>query len=172
MVAGIIINLRHLLYGAVLNPHIKAKGMKKILISYLLTDEAFLITTLTQNQEQEKIEANEYNVDDILIGSGFTLWSMWNISTIIGYLSFSLIEDLPFTGEFIVASTFLGYFIMHWMSSPSGERLFVVVISILSVLLALMVQSSILIILLLIIGSFIAMIQKHIEISKIKEKMP
>lgn len=164
IVAGVFINLRHLLYGAVLNPHIKAKGLKKLIISYLLTDEAFLITTLTQTQEKENIKEGFYKVDDILIGSGFTLWSSWNIATIIGYLSYSFIKNfLTFSSEFIVAATFLGYFVLHWNRSPSKERLFIVLMSFLSLIFALLVQSSTLIIMILILGIIIAMFQRYME---------
>jgi predicted branched-subunit amino acid permease len=166
IVAGIIINLRHLLYGAVLNPHIKAKGFKKIILSYLLTDEAFIITTLTQNQETKRIDNKQLFVDDILFGAGFTLWSTWNIVTVIGYLLYSLpfVQSLlTFSSEFIVAATFLGYFIMHYQSSPMKEKYFVLLMSIVSLLLAFFLASSNLIIILLLLGIFISMGLKIIE---------
>ena len=50
LVAGIVINLRHLLFGAALHKDIKSKGLKRILLAYLITDEAFLVTKLTQAQ--------------------------------------------------------------------------------------------------------------------------
>lgn len=169
VLAGIIINLRHLLYGAVLNPHIKSKGIKKVILAYLLTDEGFIITTLTQHQEKERIKAGELTVDGILFGSGFTLWASWNIVTIIGFLLFSVpaVQSLlTFSDEFIVATTFLGYLIMHFQSSPRNEKYFVIFMSIMSVLLAFFLASSNLIIVLLLLGICLAMIQKSLNLRK------
>ena len=99
------------------------------------------------------------------------MWSSWNIVTIIGYLSYSFIEQyLTFSSEFIVAATFLGYFILHWINSPSTERFFVIFLSLLSIILAFLVINSTLIIVLLLIGMIIAIVQKKVEITKNSKK--
>ncbi|MHA2275586.1 MAG: AzlC family ABC transporter permease, partial [Candidatus Kariarchaeaceae archaeon] len=80
--AGIIINLRHLLYGASLHTIITSKGLKRILLAYLLTDEAFLITSLTKNElTSEPSNKSTIILEDVLFGAGLSLWLVWNLST-------------------------------------------------------------------------------------------
>ena len=164
ILAGIVINLRHLLYGAVLKPYITSSWIKKLLMAYLLTDEAFLITNLTISREESKINSGEVIVEDVLIGSGFTLWSMWNISTWLGFIISSYVQEfVSFSENFIVAGTFLGYWLMNWTNSPS-ERHFTIFISFLAILLAFFFKSSDLIILILFLGMIIAVLQKFVSL--------
>ena len=153
IVAGVLINMRHLLYGANLNNVVRAKGLKKLLMAYLLTDEAFLITSLTKKTLDEKPNSYDYyNLDDVLIGSGFTLWFMWNVSTIIGYIIAKNVNELLiFEPNFILSATFLGYLIIHWRENPE-ERAFILILSLISFLLAFLIQSSDLIITVLLFG--------------------
>ena len=61
--AGIFINARHVLYGAVMRRYITAKGIRRIILAYLLTDEAFLVTYLFI--QEYNIPTNEkYENDD------------------------------------------------------------------------------------------------------------
>ncbi|MHA1990972.1 MAG: AzlC family ABC transporter permease [Candidatus Hodarchaeales archaeon] len=153
LLAGILINTRHLLYGANLNEVIEAKGLKKVIIAYLLTDEAFLITNLTKKRLEENPEpSRNYNLDDVLIGAGFTLWSIWNLTTIVGYLLSEIVERILTLHEnFIISATFLGYLIMHWLGNPD-ERKFIVILAIFSIILGFLIDSSALIISILMIG--------------------
>jgi predicted branched-subunit amino acid permease len=161
--AGIIINLRHLLYGASLHTIITSKGLKRILLAYLLTDEAFLITSLTKNElTSEPSNKSTIILEDVLFGAGLSLWLVWNLSTVIGYFLtdfFSIyISNLP-SPEFIVASTFLGYFILHWQESPS-EHLFISIMILISIFFGFFFQSSDLLIIILIFGILFAMIKE------------
>lgn len=153
IIAGILINLRHLLYGANLHNFVQANKLKKVLMSYLLTDEAFLITSLTKKTFDEKPKYYDlYNLDDVLIGAGFTLWSIWNVSTILGYIVAPIVEELlVFDPDFILSATFLGYLIIHWRENPA-ERAFVLILSVIAFLLAFLIQSSDLIIVVLLFG--------------------
>jgi predicted branched-subunit amino acid permease len=159
ILAGVLINTRHLLYGANLNEVIEAKGLKKIVISYLLTDEAFLITNLTKKRLEENPKTSKkYNLDDVLIGAGFTLWFIWNLTTILGYLLTEIIEQILTLHEnFIISATFLGYLIMHWRGNP-GERKFIGVLTIFSLSLAFFIDSGSLIISILLIAIIYSMI--------------
>ncbi|MHA2173640.1 MAG: AzlC family ABC transporter permease [Candidatus Hodarchaeales archaeon] len=162
--AGVIINLRHLLYGAALHTDITSKGFKRLLLAYLLTDEAFLITSMIKNElSSESNSDSTIILEDVLFGAGFSLWLVWNLSTAIGYFLtdfFSIyISNLP-SPEFIVASTFLGYFILHWQESPS-DHTFIFIMILMSIFFGFFFQSSDLLIIILIIGVLFAMIREY-----------
>lgn len=80
IVSGFVINLRHALYSATLSPYLKGLSLKwKVLLSYLLTDEAFAVSVI-HFQKQEDNPHKHWH----LFGSGITLWSSWQISTAVG----------------------------------------------------------------------------------------
>ena len=91
--SGIIVNLRHILYGAALRNDISTKGVKRFILAYLLTDEAFLVTKLVK---KNPLYDKDLLLDDVLFGSGILVWIIWNISTVIGYLSISVFEFNPY----------------------------------------------------------------------------
>ncbi len=75
-----VVNLRHALYSASVAPHVKNlnKGWK-LLLSYLLTDEAYAVTITRYNREGDSDTAHWY-----FFGAGLTLWTSWQISTAAG----------------------------------------------------------------------------------------
>jgi predicted branched-subunit amino acid permease len=162
VLTAIIINLRHLLYGAALHNDITTRGIKKIIVSYLLTDEVFIVSSLVKN----KIKSNEMKEDsvdfnDILIGAGIFAWSVWNICTIIGFLfSDLLVGVFTITSNFIVAGTFLGYLIITWKNIPT-ERKFLLEMIIFGFILSFWFQSSVLLIIILFLGAVIAMYEQY-----------
>ena len=77
-----VVNLRHLLYSASVAPYMRALPMRwKVLLSYLLTDEAYAVTILNY----EKGEGNPSG-HWFFLGAGLTLWSSWQLSTAAGIL--------------------------------------------------------------------------------------
>ena len=75
-----VVNLRHALYSASVAPHIKNLNTGwKILLSYLLTDEAYAVTITHYNRAGDSETRHWY-----FLGAGLTLWSSWQISTAIG----------------------------------------------------------------------------------------
>ena len=75
-----VVNLRHALYSASVAPHIK--GLKtgwKVLLAYLLTDEAYAVTITHYNKEGDSESKHWY-----FLGAGLTLWSAWQVSTALG----------------------------------------------------------------------------------------
>jgi 4-azaleucine resistance transporter AzlC len=75
-----VINLRHALYSASVAPHVKNlnKGWK-LLLAYLLTDEAYAVTITHYAREGDSETRHWY-----FLGAGLTLWSAWQISTAAG----------------------------------------------------------------------------------------
>ena len=103
-----VISARHLLYGAVLSQHLNHLSIYwKIGLSYLITDQAFAVSN-------EYFKKNNYNKFKHyhLIGSGLTLWIIWQITTIIGIFLGSIVpEELGLT--FAIPLTFLALLINY-----------------------------------------------------------
>jgi predicted branched-subunit amino acid permease len=165
--AGILINLRHLLYSAAFHSIVISKGLKRFLLAYLLTDEAFLITSITKNEiADEENSKSAIILEDVLFGAGISLWIVWNLSTAFGYFLTdffsSHFSNLP-SSNFIVASTFLGYLILHWQESPH-EHFFLFIMIASSIVFSFFFQASTLLIIILIFGILFAMIKEYQDI--------
>jgi 4-azaleucine resistance transporter AzlC len=75
-----VVNLRHALYSASVAPHIKSLNTGwKLLLAYLLTDEAYAVTITHYNRTGDSETRHWY-----FLGAGLMLWSSWQISTAIG----------------------------------------------------------------------------------------
>ena len=75
-----VVNLRHALYSASVAPHVRQLGTGwKLLLSYLLTDEAYAVTITHYNREGDSPDRHWY-----FLGAGLTLWSAWQASTAVG----------------------------------------------------------------------------------------
>jgi 4-azaleucine resistance transporter AzlC len=95
-----VVNLRHMLYSASLAPYLASLSMPwKTLLSYLLTDEAYAPTIIYYERNGLQPFSHWF-----LLGAGFALWSIWQISTAVGIFlgtaiptSWSLDFALPLT---------------------------------------------------------------------------
>ena len=101
-----VINSRHLLYGAVLSQYLnKLNHYWRFLLSYLMTDQAFSVS-LSYFKKNKRI----YNPHFHMLGSGFTLWFLWQISTLLGIVLGNIVpEQLGL--EFTIPLTFLSLII-------------------------------------------------------------
>ena len=80
LATGFVVNLRHALYSASLSLHTQRLNLWwKVILSYLLTDEAYAVTITHYNQPGENAHRHWY-----FLGAGVTLWSGWQISTALG----------------------------------------------------------------------------------------
>ena len=87
--SAFVVNSRHFLYGATFSEYLNTLPMRwKIILSYLLTDQAFAVSN-TYFRANEKNRLKHY----YLLGSGFTLWSIWQISTLLGIFLGSIVPD-------------------------------------------------------------------------------
>jgi len=100
------VNSRHLLYGAVLSEHLSSlKLIWKIILSYVMVDQAFAVSN-NYFKKNKKNTNKHYH----LLGTGFTCWTIWQISTLIGiYLGSIIPEELGLT--FAIPITFLALLI-------------------------------------------------------------
>jgi 4-azaleucine resistance transporter AzlC len=77
-----LINLRHALYSASVAPMLHALPRRwKLLLAYLLTDEAYAAAIPHLLREPRSAQAHW-----ILFGAGFALWAGWQLSTLAGVL--------------------------------------------------------------------------------------
>jgi len=75
-----IVNLRHMLYSASIAPYIEHLPRRwKILLAYLLTDEAYAATII--HYEEDDLQPTSHW---FFLGAGLSLWSTWQISTALG----------------------------------------------------------------------------------------
>ena len=75
-----VVNLRHALYSASVAPHVNHLNTGwKLLLSYLLTDEAYAVTITHYNREGDTETGHWY-----FLGAGLTLWTSWQLSTAVG----------------------------------------------------------------------------------------
>ncbi len=95
-----VVNLRHMLYSASVAEYTRDLPLKwKVLLSYLLTDEAYAATIV--HYETEGLTPNGHW---FFLGAGFALWFTWQVSTALGVFagaaipaSWSLDFALPLT---------------------------------------------------------------------------
>ena len=95
-----VVNLRHMLSSASLAPYLASISTRwKILLSYLLTDEAYAPSIV--NYEKEGVTPFNHW---FLFGAGLALWTIWQMSTALGIFlgaaipeSWSLDFALPLT---------------------------------------------------------------------------
>ena len=97
-----IVNLRHILYGVSLSSYLKKLSLKwRIILSYLITDEAFAIS-YKRFSEEKKTKYMHFH----LLGSGITLWISWQISTLIGiFIGPSISNSLNL--EYVIPLSFI-----------------------------------------------------------------
>ena len=100
------INSRHLLYGAVLSEYLSTLKLTwKIILSYVMVDQAFAVSN-TYFKNNRKNENKHFH----LLGAGFTCWTIWQISTILGIVLGSVVpEELGLS--FTISLTFLALLI-------------------------------------------------------------
>lgn len=109
-----IVNLRHMLYSASLAPHLRELPTKwKVLLSYLLTDEAYAVVVTRYEGGGTRGAAQWY-----FLGAGLALWTTWQISTAAGILlGASVPADWPL--DFALPVTFIAIVVPALRDPPA-----------------------------------------------------
>jgi 4-azaleucine resistance transporter AzlC len=109
-----VVNIRHALYSASIAPHIAhLKPAWKYLLAYLLTDEAYVVAITNYDKNGVSEKGHWY-----FLGAGITLWSSWQISTLVGILAGGGIgENWPV--GFALPLTFIALVIPGLKNRPS-----------------------------------------------------
>jgi predicted branched-subunit amino acid permease len=102
ILTGFIINLRHALYSASVAPYTRhLSPLWKLLLSYLLVDEAYAVVVMHYKQPNDNGYRHWY-----FLGAGITLWSCWQLSTAAGiFLGAQVPADWGL--DFTLALTFI-----------------------------------------------------------------
>jgi len=108
-----VVNLRHMLYSASLAPYLKNLSLKwKVLLSYLLTDEAYAPSILEYERTGIRPMSHWF-----LLGAGAALWSTWQISTALGiFLGAAIPDGWPL--DFALPLTFIAMVVPNLRNSP------------------------------------------------------
>jgi 4-azaleucine resistance transporter AzlC len=98
----LVINLRHALYSASLAPYAQHLPQRwRVLLSYLLTDEAYAPTILHYLKDTDK------HRHWFWLGAGLMLWINWQLSSALGLVVGALLPE-HIGLEFTLALTFIG----------------------------------------------------------------
>jgi len=104
-----VVNSRHLLYGASLSEYLNKLSIGwKIILSYLLTDQAYAVSNIFFEKNRDNDLKHYY-----LLGSGFILWFVWQIFTFVGIFLGSIVPEelgLAYTIPLTFISLLVGYF--------------------------------------------------------------
>ena len=108
LLTACIINLRHALYSASVAPYLKQRSLLwRLLLPYLLTDEAYAVA-ITHYQQEDRQEPKHW----YFFGAGLVLWLTWQLATAVGLTlgthvpaSWSLDFTLPLTFIALVIPT-------------------------------------------------------------------
>ena len=114
LLTAFIVNLRHVLYSASIAPYLRHLPRRwKLLLAYLLTDEAYVIAILHYEKPGPKDNRHWY-----FLGAGLTLWCSWQASSAAGIL---LGQQVPSSWalDFSLALTFIGLVVPALKDRPS-----------------------------------------------------
>ena len=104
-----VVNSRHLLYGASLSEYLNKLSLSwRILLSYLLTDQAYAVSN-NYFKKNKNIRLKHY----YLLGSGLSLWFIWQLFTIIGIFLGSIVPEelgLAYTIPLTFIALLVSYF--------------------------------------------------------------
>lgn len=111
-----VVNLRHALYSASVSPYVKHLCIPwKLLLGYLLTDEAYAVTISHYQQSEggpagsaDGLSGERTNLPRhwFFLGAGLSLWASWQASTAIG-IFLGAVVPASWSLDFTLALTFI-----------------------------------------------------------------
>ncbi len=110
-----IVNARHALYATTVAPYTKHLPQRwQLILGYMLTDEAFAVAIQRYNQPDTSPHKHWY-----FLGSALSLHVFWQLSTIIGILAGSNIQDPAAWGlDFTMTVTFTAMLVLQIKTRP------------------------------------------------------
>lgn len=109
-----IVNLRHALYSASVAPYIeRLSAAWKLLLAYLLTDEAYAVTIPYLQKNPDHPFRHWF-----YLGAGVTLWTCWQLSTAAGILVGAAVPT-DWSLEFVLPLTFIAIVVPMLKTRPA-----------------------------------------------------
>jgi len=109
-----VVNLRHMLYSASLAPYLASLSTRwKVLLSYLLTDEAYAPTIIQYEREGQQPFSHWF-----LFGAGLSLWTIWQSSTALGIFLGTAIPE-AWSLDFALPLTFIAMVVPVLKNRPA-----------------------------------------------------
>jgi 4-azaleucine resistance transporter AzlC len=109
-----IVNLRHALYSASVSPYLtKLSTAWKVVLAYLLTDEAYAVTITHFSKDLPEKDRHWF-----FLGAGFGLWFTWQTGTASGIL-LGAIVPASWSLDFSLALTFIALVIPTLKDRPA-----------------------------------------------------
>ncbi|UDY35314.1 AzlC family ABC transporter permease [Dermatobacter hominis] len=121
VLAACTINLRMVLYSASMAPYVTKVGTgRRLLMAYLLTDQAYAVSIVRWTEEgAEDLSARTAGERlRFYLGAGVSLWTTWQISTIVGILVGNAVPP-EIHLEFAVPLAFLVLLVPTLVGRPS-----------------------------------------------------
>src|SRR5215468_8161755 len=98
----LVVSLRLLMYSAAMAPHLRPLDQRwRNVLAYVLTDQAFA-GTIQRFRTSDDLAANA----SYFLGTGVLLWSVWQISTVVGIVAGQIIPA-SWQLEFVVPLCFI-----------------------------------------------------------------
>lgn len=111
----IVINARHLMYSASLEPHFRDFRLRdKLALPYLMTDQAYAMSVL----RFEGADLDRRYRKWFYLGAGMALWTTWQVSTTVGILVGDIIPS-SWRLDFAVPLVFLALLVPAVRTRPS-----------------------------------------------------
>jgi len=109
-----VVNLRHLLYSASIAQYVQRLPVHwKLLLAYLLTDEAYAVSITRYNQPDDVRDKHWF-----FLSSGLMLWVIWQLSTAAGIFLGATIPA-SWSLDFTLALTFIALVVPALKDRPS-----------------------------------------------------
>jgi 4-azaleucine resistance transporter AzlC len=109
----VVVNLRHLLYSASVAEYVRDLPLRwKVLLAYLLTDEAYAATIVHYEVDGLKPESHWF-----FLGAGLSLWLTWQVSSALGIFAGASIPT-SWRLDFALPLTFLAMVVPTLTDAP------------------------------------------------------
>lgn len=115
LLTTLIVNLRHVLYSATLQPHVSALPQRwRLLLAFWLTDETFAVVQRFYRVHGRTPQAHWY-----WLGVATALYACWVGSSLVGVLFGQAVPDMAGWGlEFAMLATFIGIVVPMLRNRP------------------------------------------------------
>lgn len=111
-----VVNLRHALYSASIAQYLQHLSTPwTLILSYLLTDEAYAVT-ITHYQQEPVRDPDQRHW--FFLGSGLALWGTWQISTAAG-IYLGAVVPASWSLDFTLALTFIALVVINLKDNAS-----------------------------------------------------